>query len=98
MNTTCAEVPKTTAGTQIPFGFSSSGWIDIGVCTKCERTGSRYAVHPVNPCYECGSKVKERVGRWNAPVYASIWWRIAYELGLTDRQPKNIAGFWEVKP
>ena len=46
-------------------------WCSITVCSHCQRTAKYEDAHPVNPCTNCGEKVKERVGRW---VETSRWW------------------------
>lgn len=104
MSGTCAAVPKTTIGTQVPpswlWGGSTrrTGWVDITICKMCERTGYRYDCAPSSPCSECGTRGREGIGRWNPPVVASWWWHALWRGGWTDKRPFDREGFWEVKP
>ena len=39
-------------------------WCNVTECPDCGVRGKYEDAHIVNPCFNCGVKVKEKVGRW----------------------------------
>jgi len=70
------------------YGYNG-GFASITRCGGCRRTALYEDAHPVDPCYECGSRVDVGTGRWIKPVYK---WQLGWPLKELVQ-----AGYWEIK-
>jgi len=66
------------------------GYANLTQCEECKMTGLREDLHPVDPCYYCGGKVKEiGAGIWIEPVEKWSW----KNLEIIEIVP----GYWKLK-
>ena len=56
----------------LPPSRSGKYWRKITVCPECGLRALYRDAHPANPCFVCGAKVVEDVGRW---IQISKWWQ-----------------------
>lgn len=53
------------------FGGYEGGFTKITQCEECKVVGLYDEFHPSEPCYFCGGKLLEGVGRW---IYPKTKW------------------------
>jgi predicted RNA-binding Zn-ribbon protein involved in translation (DUF1610 family) len=56
-------------------------WCSITVCEDCGLRAKYEDCHPVHPCPNCGSRMVEHVGRWQATVKKVLFGLLKRERG-----------------
>lgn len=89
---------STLPSSYVRLTWTYQNWCTITVCSSCGMRGHYADCHRVDPCWRCGDKVKEQVGRWVTtrrahwlyPLLSSDggdgYWQLKGEPSHTDNQ------------